>query len=818
MFFKYTAAFLLCFAALYAAPLELVKNGKSDYVILLQPKALPATVKAAQEFKEYIKKATGADLPLIRDTKSSKPAVRIGFLKVAEPEGYIIKREGKDLHISGSDTPGNPEMIHWSKAVQTGSWYGVCAFLRQFAGVRWIFPGPYGEYVPKTKNLIVNIDTIKKQPFMEFRKFGPIYFKERSKSKLNKEIHIWARRNGTGYSRGFDGSHSWAFWERSTDLFLTHPEYFPLINGKRQAIGGQYMKICTTNPGALDTFARYIIQKQRKRTDVMQTLSPSDGLGFCECANCRALDTVNPDGSVSLTDRIVTYCNEMAKRVNKELPEQHFGLYAYSVFAEPPVKTVLSPNITVMNVKNSSSITYYIPAEREKHLKQLLSWRKRLKRLYFYTYPEGMGGLDMPCANAESIKELFKNLVKADIRGFSMNLSSSMGACGLNHYLYAQMSFDPLQDFDKLYADALQAAYGKNASLVRDYFADVENRLRRFVSQGVEENVGLGFARRIPDTFTRHTYKGLYEKWITPLRNAEKSEKDPGIKVRIGMLRLNLEYAETTRRLVLLAMDILGKKASKAAIDKAVKLATLREKQQSQMAALPDNHNIPYVKKRAEQFRLALDSAVFKIMQSGGVKETAALKVSGKVKLDGVLDEVFWKNAKPEIIESGMLDGKPFAVKSRFRAVVCGDELIIGFECDEPKMAFVSDSLRKNGSTVWNENNLDIFLDPSGKGDCCYHIISNSLGTLYTEKMLNGKAQKWQGKIRSAARHNKNSWSLELAIPLKEIAGRNNWEKAVWGFNCARVRRTVNPPEYSCWSCTFGKFNVPGRFGKIHFK
>ena len=189
---------------------------------------------------------------------------------------------------------------------------------------------------------------------MEFRKFGPIYFKERSKSKLNKEIHIWARRNGTGYSRGFDGSHSWAFWERSTDLFLTHPEYFPLINGKRQAIGGQYMKICTTNPGALDTFARYIIQKQRKRTDVMQTLSPSDGLGFCECANCRALDTVNPDGSVSLTDRIVTYCNEMAKRVNKELPEQHFGLYAYSVFAEPPVKTVPSSTISPVFTRRSA--------------------------------------------------------------------------------------------------------------------------------------------------------------------------------------------------------------------------------------------------------------------------------------------------------------------------------------------------------------------------------------------------------------------------------------------------------------------------------
>lgn len=810
-------ALLLGFSVLQAAKLELVKNGKSDYVILLKKKALPATVRAAQDLKEYIKKATGADLAVVRGDKSAKPAIKVGFLKVTEPEGYIIKAVGKDLHISGDDTKGAPESLHWYNAPRTGSWYGACAFLHKFAGVRWLYPGKLGEYVPKSKNLTVNVDTIKKQPFMELRKFGPIYFFDRAKSKLNKEIVIWARRNGVGYSRSFDGSHSWQFWERSTDLFLTHPEYFPLINGKRQAAGGQYMKICTTNPGALDTFANYIIKKQRKRTHVMQSLSPSDGLGFCECAKCTALDIKKADGTVSLTDRIVTYCNEMAKRVNKELPRQTFGLYAYSVFADPPVKTVLNPNVTVMNVLNCSSIKYYVPAERERHLKQLLSWRKRLSRLYFYTYPEGMGGLDMPCTNAEGLKELYKNLVKADVRGFSMNLSSSMAANGLNHYLYAQMTFDPLQDFDKLYADALKAAYGKNAGLIRAYFADIEDRLRKFVFGGVEDNVGLGFTRRIPDSFTRHVYKGLYEKWIDQLRKAEKEEKDPGMKARLGMLRLNLEYAENTRRLVLLSIKVL-KNPTKADVDAAVKLSVLREKQQSLMANLPDNHNIPYVKKRADQFRIALDSAIFKIIQSGGVKQISAPRISGTVKLDGVLDDPAWKKAPAGVIESGMLDGKPFPVKGSFRVVNNGKEIILGFECMEPRMAFVTDTLKVHGSRVWDDNNLDIFFDPSGNGSNYYHLIVNSLGTLYCENLVNGKSVKWQGKFRSAAKHYKDRWCVEVAIPLESFGVKKLAKDTVWGFNCARVRRTVPSPEYSCWSCTFGKFNVPGRFGKLRIK
>ena len=817
MFLRLTMAVLCSFALLQGAKVEVVKDRKSDYVILLPQNALPATVRAAKDLKEYIKKATGVELPVLRGNKSDKPAIKVGFLKVTEPEGFIIKAEGRDLHISGDDSKGDPEVIGFFTSARTGTWYGVSAFLHQYAGVRWLFPGEKGEYVPQSKNLIFEGETVKKAPFMEFRKFGPIFFRDKARKKEDKEITIWARRNGTGYSRGFDGSHSWRFWEESTDLFLKHPDFFPLINGRRQAAGGPYMKICTTNPGALDTFARYIINKQRKRTSLMQTLSPSDGLGFCECDRCRALDTVRPDGSVSLTDRIVTYCNEMAKRVNKELPDQHFGLYAYSVFADPPVKTVLAPNITVMNVKNCSSISYYVPAERKKHLEQLLSWRKRLKRLYFYSYPEGMGGLDMPCANAESIKELYKNLVTADIRGFSMNLSSSMAACGLNHYLYARMAFDPNQDFEKLYADALNAAYGRNASLIRAYFADVENRLRRFVMSGVEENVGMGFVKRIPDTFTRDTYKGLYESWIAKLRKAEKEEKNAGMKARLSMLRLNLEYAETTRQLVAHSMAIL-RKADKKLIDEAVKLAVMREDMQKKMANLPDNHNISYVKKRADQFRLALDSAVFKIMQAGGVREITAPAVSGEVKVDGVFDEPFWKNLTRGIIESAMHDGKPFAVKGKFRAALCGNELLLGFECDEPRMAFVADNLKKPQSRVWDENNLDIFLDPSGDGSCYYHIISNSLGTIYTEKMVNGKSETWVGKVRSAATRGKNSWNVEIAIPLKELAGAKPWRNQTWGFNCARVRRTVNPPEYSCWSCTFGKFNVPGRFGRIHFR
>ena len=283
------------------------------------------------------------------------------------------------------------------------------------------------------------------------------------------------------------------------------------------------------------------------------------------------------------------------------------------------------------------------------------------------------------------------------------------------------------------------------------------------------------------------------------------------------MIRRNLDYAETTRRLVLTSLGILNK-YSPEEVEKAVKLAVKRETVQKSMAKLPDNHNTPYVKKRADQFRLALDSAVFKIMKAGGARNTVAVPVRGAVKLDGVLDEKFWQEAKLETIESAMLDSRPLQVKSSLRAVVVNDELHLGIECMEPRMSFLKDNLKKRNSRVWDENNLDIFIDPSGNGSYYFQIIVNSLGTLYTGKLVNGKSTLWNGNVRAGAKYFKDRWCVEIAVPLKELANGKEWKNKAWGFNCARVRRTVSPPEYTCWSCTFGKFNMPGRFGKIHFK
>src|SRR4051794_15677632 len=59
--------------------LTLVKDGKSDYVIVLAKDAPPANRRAATELQTYLKQMSGAELPIVDDSKHAPPhAIYVG--------------------------------------------------------------------------------------------------------------------------------------------------------------------------------------------------------------------------------------------------------------------------------------------------------------------------------------------------------------------------------------------------------------------------------------------------------------------------------------------------------------------------------------------------------------------------------------------------------------------------------------------------------------------------------------------------------------------------------------------------------------------
>ena len=152
--YKFLLTLICCSAALVlaGAPLTIVKNGKSNYCIVHNTKAVnpEVTWRAAKDLQEYIAKSTGVKLPMVKpEARKGRPAFLVGFEKVDTPEGFIVKTQGRDIIISGNDSKGSVLNCHWMTGARIGTWYGVSDFIEKQLGVRWFFPGELGEYVPK---------------------------------------------------------------------------------------------------------------------------------------------------------------------------------------------------------------------------------------------------------------------------------------------------------------------------------------------------------------------------------------------------------------------------------------------------------------------------------------------------------------------------------------------------------------------------------------------------------------------------------------------------------------------------------------------
>ncbi|MBR2873943.1 MAG: DUF4838 domain-containing protein [Lentisphaeria bacterium] len=811
-------AVLVCAAE--AAERIIVKNGKSDYVIVYNT-STGVPLRAAQDLQHYIHKAVGVKLPLVKNAqRKNRPAFVVGFDKVTAPEAFIVKTAGRDIHISGNDTQGNVENAHWASGARTGTWYGVCDFLEKQLGIRWFMPGELGEYVPKRKEWSVPDLDYKDKPAMDKRRMS--YVAVGVTPQNIREGFLFLRRNRHGNADSWAASHSWLHHLKGKDYFDKHPEWFAQVGGRRLGLDplGHGLHLCTTNKEALDQLAKNLIAYRKQfKSPIMLSLSPNDGSVLCECSNCAALDDgLRPDGSRIATTLMMTYANAVAQRVKKELPNQKFGLYAYSYYAEGVSKVKVDPSITIEEVLNDVGVSYYRKDVREKHLANLKAWRKVLKKLYFYTFPEGMGNLEMPCCQFYNIWNLFENLYKADVTGFSMNMPTSFGASALNNYFYLKMAWRMPENKEKFYNDTLRDCYGAAAApVMKAYFADIEKRLYKMAHGKLEENRGMGYISRWDGIFKK-VYPGLAEKWLPQLRAAARKTADRGQKARLDVAILNLEYCQDTINLYKLATAATARKGDPKMAAAADKLAVQRLLKIKKLSQLPSNTLPQRVEGDEKDARVPFDRKVFAYLMASKARKSAALAYKkDHPQLDGKVDDNFWKGLPVCRIEHRMEDSEKFTCGADVKLAFTKDFLYIAVRCEEPLMSKVKDSARGPKAKVWDENSIDIFLAPRGeKGH--FQLVFNAIANYRFFKYTGKKSQELAGQAEVKTFRGKDFWSAEVKIPLSVLSARKELRGEIWGMNFCRTRRTVLPNEYSCWSPTFGPFGNPERFGRGVFR
>ncbi|MGE5531843.1 MAG: DUF4838 domain-containing protein, partial [Bacteroidota bacterium] len=192
-------------------------------------------------------------------------------------------------------------------------------------GCRWVMVGELGECIPRVRSLTVPVGTLAPQVYNDFS-VDP--------SGSGSAYSEFYARNQAGFLNWTTMQHYWLYALPPEKYFATHPEWYSLIAGKRQP-----KQLCTSNPEVIAEMikaAKTFLAAGENR--VCFPMDPMDGIDFCQCDNCRALDVPGQftNGAPCVTDRVLHFANRVAAGIRDEYPDRYVGFYAYWTHVDPP--------------------------------------------------------------------------------------------------------------------------------------------------------------------------------------------------------------------------------------------------------------------------------------------------------------------------------------------------------------------------------------------------------------------------------------------------------------------------------------------------
>ena len=299
--------------------ISIVRDGKALGVVARADEPTETARYAVEELVLHVKKATGLDLEVLPESKTTEEMgtrIFVGETRAArergiDPEGmereaYIIRSVGSDLFILGREGDGNPLL---QDNPNVGTLFGVYEFLERFLGVRWLWPGELGTYVPRTSEIEVPAIDETQKPELSFRSLAwsrirsvltgreideedvRLGFSRDGALRYAEALEVMLRRHRMG---GMDvkppTGHAFSgWWQRYGG---EHPEWFAM---RRDGTRGHpdrdflHVPMCVSNEELHD-----FIVDQWDGKSVLR-LGPVDRPGRCNCEVCRSWDGPQPE-------------------------------------------------------------------------------------------------------------------------------------------------------------------------------------------------------------------------------------------------------------------------------------------------------------------------------------------------------------------------------------------------------------------------------------------------------------------------------------------------------------------------------------------
>lgn len=163
-------------------------------------------------------------------------------------------------------------------------------------------------------------------------------------------------------------------------------------------------------------------------------------------------------------------------------------------------------------------------------------------------------------------------------------------------------------------------------------------------------------------------------------------------------------------------------------------------------------------------------------------------EVKTKIKIDGVLDDDAWKEAKVLSLNYEVEPGDNIAppVKTEVLLVYSAKHLYVAFRAHDPNPSEIRSRLTDR-DTIWNDDYVGIVLDTFNDSRRAYKFLCNPYGIQADEVLsLVGSNWEWDAIWNSAGKVNETGYAVEMAIPFSSLRFQRHKGDQEWRIDAVR--------------------------------
>ena len=857
-----------------AGDLVIAEKGTTDYRIVVPAQSAGAIVDHWLLISAKLMQAAfekhGVQIEVVKEDAASSgtPGIYLGATAFAKQHGltveryddwtYHLKAVGRDLIIAGND---KQDPVHTVRGSQTplallGTVKGVCDFLREYAGVRFLFLNmdqslyaPRGDahgafnadgslkidprsiaFLPLEKIAVPDASDVKKVPLLRAS------YDHSYETFFNIAMNFFPRLSNV---EGADVP--WYEVLPTAKYAQSHPEFFALTKEGKRACElkwgfDSHVPYCVTNQGAQDLVYQ---QAEKLIAAGAKTISINTMDGFrlcqCNCDTCNQLFGMQAESWDQIyargrTGKLWQAVFRITERIREKYPEARIVLLNYQ---DTPISADVIkgfPQNVIVRIQFASQLDF-----------------DRLKGVEF---PAGICGFEetftgfgqagpylperTPEHMAEVVQALARNNVKWSMRDGAIGYVRGMQAPA--YYVYGRMLDDPAADWKTLYQEFCTAAFGNAAPQMTQFFDLLHMQIAIY-----SDFFGV-FMPAWSRKYSRSRYHD--SKWhvmsMYPpeycadadslLTAAEKTASDPDVKARLQLIRIEFDYIRKMSRIFFL-QNAWTMNPSQANLDplldalddwhadlKRLAGGTGRSTFQP-LSSWPEmrpfnghfyNHAALEHEGYQQQWNKTCLNWDTRAIRAAILSDKHQLKVAA---VDGppAIDSKAWD----VVPESFFKDrgGMPFGnVRTTMRILRDKDALYVRIDSLHPSQHPEDLYEKEPDGKIFTQEYVELGIRPPGSAGKVYRLAANPVaGSRYDSVVAldqrNRRTEdvKWNGPWEFAFKTSgeKGPWSLPgriwtawFKIPFAALGVKTPAEGEIWGFNAARDRIG----QYLLWS------------------